>query len=59
MKEYPESLSKHGQPARYPFEYVCDSFIIAEYSPNTLLQFFKYIEVNESDLRPPEFPSPY
>jgi hypothetical protein len=58
MKEYPDSLSKHGQPARYPYEYVRASFIIAGYFSNTLLQFFKYIEVNESDLRTPEFPSP-
>jgi hypothetical protein len=42
MKEYPDSMSKRGQPPRYPFEY-----------------FLKYIEVNESDIRTPEFPSPY
>ena len=59
MKEYPDSLSKHGQPARYPYEYVRASFIIAGYFSNTLLQFLKYLEVDESDLRSPEFPSPY
>ncbi|KAF9652411.1 hypothetical protein BDM02DRAFT_2973142 [Thelephora ganbajun] len=42
MKEYPDSLSKHGKPPRYPFEY-----------------FLKYIEVNDSDIRSPESPSPY
>lgn len=59
MKEYPDSLPRHGQPARYPFEYVRGSVIITDRPPDALLQFLKYIEVNESDIRSPEFPSPY
>ena len=59
MKECPDSLQKHGQPPRYPFECVCASFIITGYFSNTLLQFLKYLEVDESDLRSPEFPLPY
>ena len=59
MKEYPESISKHGQQARYPFEYVCGFFAIVDYFTDALPQFLKYIEVNESDIRTPEFPSPY
>jgi len=59
MTEYPGSLPRHGQPAKYPFEYVRGTSVIAGYFPDTLLQFLKYIEVNESDVRSPEFPSPY
>ena len=59
MKEYPESISKHGHPPRYPFEYVCGSLAIADHFADAPLQFLKYIEVNESDIRTPEFPSPY
>lgn len=59
MKEYPDSLPRHGQPARYPFEYVRSFVSIADYSSDALLQFLKYVDVNESDIRPPDFPSPY
>ena len=59
MTEYPDSLPRRGQPARYPYEYVRCSFPIADYFPDTLSQFLKYIDVNESDVRSPEFPSPY
>ena len=59
MKEYPESISRHGQPARYPFEYVRGFFTIADYFTDALPQFLKYIEVNELDIRTPEYPSPY
>ena len=59
MKEYPDSMSKHGQPPRYPYEYVRGFSTIADYFTNTSLQFLKYVEVNESDIRNPEYPSPY
>ena len=59
MKEFPDSISKHGKPPRYPFEYVRCPFVIVDYFSDVLLQFLKYIEVNESDIRSPEFPSPY
>ena len=59
MKEYPDSLSRHGQPPRYPFEYVRGLVLVTDRPPDALLQFLKYIEVNETDIRPPESPSPY
>lgn len=59
MKEYPDSMSRRGQPPRYPYEYVRGPFTIADYLINASLQFLKYVEVNESDIRTPEFPSPY
>jgi len=59
MKEYPDSMSKRGQPPRYPFECVRGSFVITGNFTDAFLQFLKYIEVNESDIRTPEFPSPH
>ena len=58
MKEFPDSVSKHGQPPRYPFEYVRGFFATADDLTDTLPQSIKYIEVNESDIRTPEFSSP-
>lgn len=57
MKEYPGSISKDGQPPKYPLEYVRGFSIIADNFINTSLQFLNYIEVNETDIRTPEFPS--
>ena len=37
MKEYPESMSKHGQPPRYPFEYVRGFFNIGSHFTDALL----------------------
>lgn len=59
MKEYPDSTSRHGQPPRYPYEYVRGFFAIADCFTNASSQFLKYVEVSESDIRTPEFPSPY
>ena len=40
MKEYPESLSFHGRPPRYPFESVCASFITSENLPDPCYSSF-------------------